>query len=62
MDSPAEGAKHITYLAVSPDVANSNGLYFDDDKPREPSALARDDAVAERLWTESERLTSARRH
>jgi retinol dehydrogenase 14 len=62
MDSPEVGAKHIVYLVVSPDVADSNGLYFDDDKPREPSALARDDAVAERLWTESERLTSAARH
>jgi retinol dehydrogenase 14 len=62
MTSPAEGAEHIVHLAVSPEVAGSSGLYFDDDKPREPSALARDDAVAERLWTESARLTGTDRH
>jgi retinol dehydrogenase 14 len=56
MISPAEGAKHIVYLATSPDVAESTGLYFDNDKPKEPAALAKDDAAAERLWTESARL------
>jgi NAD(P)-dependent dehydrogenase (short-subunit alcohol dehydrogenase family) len=62
MISPEEGGRHIVYLAVSPDVADSTGLYFDDDKPREPSALARDEDVAERLWTESARLTGTDQH
>jgi retinol dehydrogenase-14 len=56
MISPAEGAKRIVYLATSPQVDGVSGLYFDNDKPKEPSALAKDDATAERLWTESARL------
>ncbi len=31
------------------------GGYFDLDKPKRPSREARDDFVAERLWTVSER-------
>lgn len=56
MISPAEGAKRIVYLATDPGLQATTGLYFDNDKPKDPSALAKDDAVAERLWTESERL------
>ena len=56
MISPEEGAQRIVYLATSPDVAGTTGLYFEDDRPKDPSPLAQDAATAERLWTESARL------
>jgi retinol dehydrogenase 14 len=56
MISPEEGAGRIVYLATSPDVARTTGLYFEDDRPKDPSPLAQDAATAERLWTESARL------
>lgn len=51
-----EGARVVVRLAASPDVAGQSGLYFNRDKVSEPSALARDDALGERLWRESGRL------
>ena len=54
--SPVEGAKTLVYLASSPDVANVSGGYFDLCKQVEPSAAARDDDAARRLWVESEKL------
>lgn len=57
MSTPAQGAEKIVYLATSPEVADLSGRYFENNRPRDPSALARDDALAERLWEESERLT-----
>ena len=57
MVSPQEGAKHLTRLALDPDLHDTTGRYFDQDQPRNPSKLARDDTVADRLWTESARLT-----
>ena len=54
--SPAEGAETITYLAVSPEVEGKSGLYFENNKAKEPSKLAQDDALAQRLWDESARL------
>jgi len=56
MISPEEGARRITYLAASPEVAGMTGLYFEKNRPRSPSKLARDDARAARLWNESARL------
>lgn len=57
MLSPAQGAGTITYLAASPEVEGKTGFYFDKNRIKRPSKLALDDALAERLWTESERLT-----
>jgi NAD(P)-dependent dehydrogenase (short-subunit alcohol dehydrogenase family) len=57
--SPQEGAKTITYLASSPEVAEMSGLYFHRCKPETPSDEARDDTAAERLWAESERIEAA---
>jgi len=54
--SPEKGAETIVYLASSDDVAKTSGLYFYKCKPVEPSKLAQDDAVAERLWTETAKL------
>ena len=56
MISPEEGARRITYLAASPEVEGSTGLYFEANRPTLPSPLARDDALAARLWQESARL------
>ena len=56
MLTPEEGGRALTYLAVSPDVEGVTGEYFDRFEPRPPSELARDDALALRLRTESARL------
>jgi NAD(P)-dependent dehydrogenase (short-subunit alcohol dehydrogenase family) len=53
---PATGADTSVYLATSPEVADVTGDYFVKCKPAEPSALARDDRAAARLWTLSEEL------
>ena len=53
---PEKGAETLVYLAFSPEVANVSGEFFDDCRPATQSAEARDDAVAQRLWIESERI------
>lgn len=50
------GADTIVYLASSPEVAHVSGGYFYKRRPSTPSKEARDDAAAERLWGETERL------
>ena len=50
------GANTIVHLASSPDVVAISGRYFIDSRPAEPSAAAKDDAAAKRLWEESERI------
>ena len=57
MLSPERGADTIVYLASSPDVAGKTGGYYVKRQLREPSAAARDDDMARRLWEISERLT-----
>jgi NAD(P)-dependent dehydrogenase (short-subunit alcohol dehydrogenase family) len=57
--SPEQGADTLVYLASSPEVANTTGGYFVKRKLTEPSAAARDDAAAKRLWIESEKLADA---
>jgi NAD(P)-dependent dehydrogenase (short-subunit alcohol dehydrogenase family) len=54
--SPEKGAETIVYLASSPDVASHSGEYFYKCRPATPTAGARDDAAAERLWIESAKL------
>ena len=56
MISPEKGGQTITYLATSPEVANTSGKYFEKNREKTPSALARDDAACERLWAESSKL------
>ncbi len=53
-----KSADTLVYLASSSEVANTTGGYFVKRKLAEPSAAARDDAAAKRLWIESERLAS----
>jgi NAD(P)-dependent dehydrogenase (short-subunit alcohol dehydrogenase family) len=58
---PEPGADTIVYVATSPDVAAVTGQYFVPvGKPGEPSAAARDDVAARRLWEESERIAGVK--
>ena len=61
MISPARGAETIVYLASSPEVATTSGVYFEQNRPKPPSRLAQDDALAARLWDESARLVNLRK-
>jgi retinol dehydrogenase 12 len=54
--SPEKGAETIVYLASSPDVEALNGEYFYQCRPATPTAAARDEAAAQRLWTESAKI------
>jgi NAD(P)-dependent dehydrogenase (short-subunit alcohol dehydrogenase family) len=58
MISTEEGSKTTLYCATSPEVANDSGLYYDECRVKEPSPLARDPELAERLFHESERWVS----
>jgi retinol dehydrogenase-12 len=55
--SPEKGAVTPLYVVASPELRGVNGAYFEKTRQVQPSALARDDAAAERLWTLSEQLT-----
>jgi NAD(P)-dependent dehydrogenase (short-subunit alcohol dehydrogenase family) len=54
--SPEKGAQTLVYLASSPDVAKVSGAYFYRCRAATPSAQARDDAAAARLWADSAKL------
>jgi NAD(P)-dependent dehydrogenase (short-subunit alcohol dehydrogenase family) len=54
--SPEKGAETIVHLASSPDVASISGEYFYKCRPATPTAQARDDTTAARLWIESAKL------
>jgi NAD(P)-dependent dehydrogenase (short-subunit alcohol dehydrogenase family) len=55
--SPEKGAATPVYLATSPDVATTSGLYFVKEKPARSSAASNNEDTARRLWTVSEQLT-----
>lgn len=57
--SPEEGARTIIYLTSSPEVAGVTGEYFFECKPTTPTAEARNDADARRLWEMSEAIAGA---
>ena len=54
--SPEQGAATIIYLASSPDVTNVSGEYFYKCKPAVPTAEARNDSDAKKLWDISAEL------
>jgi NAD(P)-dependent dehydrogenase (short-subunit alcohol dehydrogenase family) len=54
--SPERGAETSIYMATSPEVEDTTGLYFVSKRPAATSPAARDDAAARRLWHESEAL------
>jgi retinol dehydrogenase-14 len=56
MIAPEKAAKSIVQLAASAEVEGKTGLYFNELEAKEPSRLALDDELAERLWAESARL------
>ncbi len=57
--SAKRGAKTSIYVATSPAVADKTGTYWVRSKPGHMSRHAKDDAAAQRLWDESERLLGA---
>jgi retinol dehydrogenase 12 len=54
MISPERGAATTLHCATSPAVADETGRYYDNRRPRRPSALAQDSALAAELWSRSE--------
>jgi WW domain-containing oxidoreductase len=52
----AQGAATTCYVAAHPDVAGVSGRYFADCAVATPEKAMEDDALAARLWTESESL------
>lgn len=56
--SEQSGAETSVFLASSPTVAGVTGQYFSKSREARCTRAAKDDAVAERLWVESARLTS----
>ena len=58
MISPEEGAKTTLYCAASAEAAAESGLYYDLCRPKRPSRLARDAALAGELWRRSEAWTA----
>ncbi len=58
--SPEEGAKTIVYLASSAEPAAVSGEYFYKCKVAQPTAEARNDADARRLWDVSETIAKGR--
>jgi NAD(P)-dependent dehydrogenase (short-subunit alcohol dehydrogenase family) len=55
---PEKGAETMIHLATAPEGGEVAGRYFYECRPATPSAAAQDDAAAERLWAESERIAA----
>jgi len=58
LKTPAQGAATQCYLATSPAVARVTGAYYADCNPSETTPIARDTALAAKLWAESEALVA----
>lgn len=56
MVSPHDGGARLVQLATGDDVEGVTGQYFESGRTKPPSELARDDALARRLYDESRRL------
>ena len=54
MLTPEQGALTTLHCATAPELAGESGLYYDLCRPRTPSALAQDAALAKALWDNSE--------
>jgi NAD(P)-dependent dehydrogenase (short-subunit alcohol dehydrogenase family) len=55
---PDEPAQTLTWLATDPAGGHPGGRYFHQQSAETPSAAARDDAAARRLWADTEALLS----
>jgi dehydrogenase/reductase SDR family protein 13 len=56
MISPEKGAGTTIFCATAPELAGISGRYYERQHESTPSAVAQDDALAARLWDESEKL------
>ena len=56
--TPEKGARTSIFLASDPSVAEVTGKYFVKRREKRPSARARDDEAAQRLWEISDRLVA----
>jgi NAD(P)-dependent dehydrogenase (short-subunit alcohol dehydrogenase family) len=56
MSSPEEGARTTLFCATAPELAAASGRYYVREREADPARVAQDDALAARLWEESERL------
>ena len=54
MITTEEGARTTLHCATAPELRHSSGLYYDSCRPKEPSRLAHDTALAAELWQRSE--------
>ena len=59
MISNEDGAKTSLYCATSPEVADHNGLYYDECRIKTPSQAAQSRALADELWERSEAYVTA---
>jgi NAD(P)-dependent dehydrogenase (short-subunit alcohol dehydrogenase family) len=55
MLTETQGAETTLYCATNPAIANETGLYYTKSRPARVSRIADDTALAEQLWSESER-------
>ena len=55
--TPEQGAATSVHLATAAELASVSGRYFAQSREKDVTALARDDALAARLWAASERQT-----
>jgi NAD(P)-dependent dehydrogenase (short-subunit alcohol dehydrogenase family) len=58
--SAEEGGSYIVRLAANPELESTTGEYFEKDKLRVPAPLARDQALARRLWDVSAAMVGVR--
>ena len=56
------GAQTSVYCAVAEELKNISGEYFKDCALKECNVLAKDDALAEELWKQSEQLTGLKKN
>jgi dehydrogenase/reductase SDR family protein 13 len=56
MITPEEGARTTIFCATAPELASVSGRYYDHERESTPSRAAQDDALAARLWDESEKM------
>ena len=54
----SEASRMPVHLATAPELEGVTGKYFTTGRAAEPSALAQDDAAAQKLWEMSERLVA----
>jgi retinol dehydrogenase 14 len=60
--SAEKGGLRIVQLAAGPELEGVSGHYFEDGEDREPAPLARDEALARRLWDVSAALVGLAGH